>query len=257
MALSSGHRRLCDSVRRLLRSTQQWRRTLEELADELASVGPNPFAGEYGMAGRELPTPPAGDRIDDEVRQHPWIDWSNHRLSPRRVLARVLFPREFNRQLDQRPTKADVELELIDSLVESHGRALPSAISSLDITIDRLGGRRYYRGIVEKWAGGEFVATRKESAEISEYSYVADGREVTVRFRVKGDQHSLPVAASSLVAKFLREEAMQHFNDYWRSIVPDLRPTAGYPTDARRFYAAIEPHLPKLGLAQEDVWRRK
>ena len=35
------------------------------------------------------------------------------------------------------------------------------------------------------------------------------------------------------------------------------RPTAGYPVDAKRFFAEIKPAMAKLGLTDDQVWRKK
>ena len=50
---------------------------------------------------------------------------------------------------------------------------------------------------------------------------------------------------------------MGEFNAYWRRHVPDLKPTAGYPGDAARFFAAIRPLLHGLGIAEESLWRER
>jgi hypothetical protein len=50
---------------------------------------------------------------------------------------------------------------------------------------------------------------------------------------------------------------MAEFNGFWREQVPGLRPTAGYPADARRFYEAIRPAAERLGIPEAALWRRK
>jgi ribonuclease HII len=77
---------------------------------------------------------------------------------------------------------------------------------------------------------------------------------VEVQFHVGAEQF-LSVALASMVSKYLRELAMQAFNEFWRRHVPDLRPTAGYPTDARRFKQAIEPMCKQLGIDDRLLWR--
>ena len=42
-----------------------------------------------------------------------------------------------------------------------------------------------------------------------------------------------------MTSKYLRELAMKAFNAFWCDRVPGLPPTAGYPTDAKRFYHDI------------------
>lgn len=47
----------------------------------------------------------------------------------------------------------------------------------------------------------------------------------------------LPVALASMIAKYVRELAMHRFNRYWSKRMPELKPTAGYTLDARRWLA--------------------
>ena len=61
---------------------------------------------------------------------------------------------------------------------------------------------------------------------------------VEFRFQPKGERH-LPTALASMTAKYLRELAMRPFNAFWQRHVPGLAPTAGYPSDSRRFWNEI------------------
>ena len=38
-------------------------------------------------------------------------------------------------------------------------------------------------------------------------------------------------------------------------LAPFSAPTAGYPSDAPRYFEAIRPALAKLGIPEDDVWR--
>ena len=58
-----------------------------------------------------------------------------------------------------------------------------------------------------------------------------------------------------MASKYLRETAMLAFNRFWCAQVPELRPTAGYPLDARRFKTQIEPAQRAMGLDDRMVWR--
>ena len=42
-----------------------------------------------------------------------------------------------------------------------------------------------------------------------------------------------------MTAKYLRELAMRPFNAFWQRHVPELKATAGYNTDALRFFKDI------------------
>jgi hypothetical protein len=80
------------------------------------------------------------------------------------------------------------------------------------------------------------------------------GREIEFRFQPKGERH-LPTALASMTAKYLRELAMRPFNAFWQRHMPALRATAGYPTDAQRFYDDIRPVRRRLKIADRLVWR--
>jgi ribonuclease HII len=101
------------------------------------------------------------------------------------------------------------------------------------------------------------VVTEKESADESRYRVELLNRPVQIAFRPRADGDSVAVALASMLCKYLREVCMRQFNRFWAKHVPGLKPTAGYPSDARRFFAEIQPAMAKLGLTDEQVWRKK
>jgi hypothetical protein len=58
-----------------------------------------------------------------------------------------------------------------------------------------------------------------------------------------------------MVSKYLRELAMRAFNDFWCARVPELKPTAGYPSDSRRFKKQISAVQTALGIDDRVLWR--
>ena len=62
---------------------------------------------------------------------------------------------------------------------------------------------------------------------------------------------------ASMVCKYLREVGMKEFNDFWSRHVPGLNPTAGYPEDAKRYYAAIRDAMVELKIDEATIWRMK
>jgi hypothetical protein len=60
-----------------------------------------------------------------------------------------------------------------------------------------------------------------------------------------------------MTAKYLRELAMHQFNRFWRERIPGLKPTQGYPLDARRFRAEIAELQRNLGIADDILWRER
>jgi hypothetical protein len=77
---------------------------------------------------------------------------------------------------------------------------------------------------------------------------------VDIRF-VAGGEQFLPAALASMVSKYLRELAMLALNRYWCGVVSGLKPTAGYPTDARRWLADVDTAKKKLQIDDHLLWR--
>ena len=173
------------------------------------------------------------------------------------IRAAVLFPERFNARLASLGNKAAVELAEVAALLDwglnLHAPDRASAV------VDRLGGRKFYRGLLEGLDPGAFFARSAlvavcERSDRSDYRLPhADGRVWDFSFRTKADRDCLPVALASMAAKLLRECCMAGFNAHWRRLLPDLRPTAGYPSDAQRFRAQTEHLWP----AVEQVWRSR
>ena len=101
------------------------------------------------------------------------------------------------------------------------------------------------------------VFTIEEGLLRSVYRVFGLGRELRLLFQPRADTEHLCVALASMTSKYLREVLMLEFNSFWKEHVPDLKPTAGYPGDAARFFQAIRPMLDKLGLNEDCIWRRK
>jgi hypothetical protein len=59
-----------------------------------------------------------------------------------------------------------------------------------------------------------------------------------------------------MTAKYVRELAMQAFNEFWSERVPGLVATAGYPVDAGRWRAAAADAIRAAGVADDSLWRR-
>jgi ribonuclease HII len=162
----------------------------------------------------------------------------------------------FNALLDRWDSKSAV---LERGVIALLSRALASLEGDEPVTcvIDKQGGRNYYAAMVQTALPNGRVTPLCESAGISDYTVQGLGREVRLMFLPRADAGSLPVALASMVAKYLREVFMRQFNRFWLGHVPDVKPTAGYPGDAQRFYDAIRPTMERLGIAESQVWRRK
>jgi hypothetical protein len=65
------------------------------------------------------------------------------------------------------------------------------------------------------------------------------------------------VALASMTAKYVRELLMDRFNRFWQHHAPDLKPTAGYVQDGRRFLAEIDPLIQSLGIDRRQLIRQR
>lgn len=168
----------------------------------------------------------------------------------------LVFPRRFNRLLSKLDNKACVQrsalLPIIRQLISE-----PNAPASIRIVVDRLGGRKFYRLLVEEIAGDAFVMTSIETESVSRYVFEFNSREVEITFAVGADAFSLPTALASIVAKSLRECSMAGFNAFWSRRVPGIRPTAGYPGDAQRFRKEVRPQLKEHNVKPAEFWRAR
>jgi len=123
---------------------------------------------------------------------------------------------------------------------------------AVHVTMDQHGGRRYYADLLAGVFPMGHVKTIEEAPGVSRYRLQPShtgrmagptrGRRAHLRLTVRPrcERWSLPVALASMAAKYVRELHMRQFNAYFRSLVPNLKPTAGYGRDAWRFLAEVE-----------------
>ena len=158
----------------------------------------------------------------------------------RGLRARVVTEGEFNELVGRIGNKAAFGLECIGAALRRiFSRSGGGEVLAL---VDRQGGRTRYGRFLWKALSPRRVAVIVESEERSAYRVEgADGAVMTVHFTVEGEKGALPVALASMAAKYLRELHMGLLNRYFSEKVgPELKPTAGYAKDARRFLADIE-----------------
>lgn len=161
----------------------------------------------------------------------------------------IIMPRQFNQLTEQYDSKAAVPLTCIKELVAR----LPTD-ERVEITIDRLGGRQHYLQQVRQWFPDSSVSVISETARCSRYQ-VDDC--ITIQFLVQADQQSFSVALASLLSKYWRELLMLQFNDWFAAQLPNIKPTAGYPVDASRFWNDIEPLRNNHRFVVKDWWRER
>lgn len=169
--------------------------------------------------------------------------------------AHVMPERQFNDMVSRTRNKASTSFHW----VASHIHTLLQRFSDQNLVIvcDRQGGRENYapllRLMFEDWA----LEIVQETPPRAEYRLVNGPRSARIIFCEKAETIALPVAAASMLAKYLREALMRRFNQYWQRQMPDLSPTAGYYTDGWRFLKQIEPIRTRLRIADEQLIRSR
>ena len=165
----------------------------------------------------------------------------------------IVFPKRFNESIEQFGNKASCltaeSLGLIKSLMDL---TQADANDQFDIRCDKHGGRNRYAAAIQQHFPTSNVIVKNETRPNSRYEF-QDGK-ATIEFNSKGESW-LPIALASMCAKYVREIYMQRWNRYWQVHLPHLKPTKGYPVDAKRFKKDIASQQKKLGISDADIWR--
>jgi ribonuclease HII len=229
------------------------------LADLLGCVCPaakDDLAGECWYTGTTpLPVEVTADALAAGAERLAWTSAAAG-LTWGLVRSVVVCPLRFNAVLDRWGSKGVVLglglAELLGDAREPAGDAEP-----VSYVIDKHGGRNCYAPMLQQALPDGLVVVEEEGRERSVYRVAGLPRPVRLTIAPRADSAHLCVALASMVSKYLRELFMMEFNRFWQAHQPGLRPTAGYPGDAARFFADIGTAVRRLGLAADAVWRRK
>ena len=167
------------------------------------------------------------------------------------VACRLLHPAAFNALLDTGLNKSDILSRTTLELAAELRATAPGEIAV--VWCDRHGGRKSYAALVGRHFAEPLVRTLVETAASSVYEI--DAASVRIEFTVGGEAR-VPVALASMTAKYVRELAMAAFNAHWTTLEPGLRPTAGYPLDARRWREEAAAILARFAIPPDTLWRR-
>ncbi|MEO0475076.1 MAG: hypothetical protein AAF085_03770 [Planctomycetota bacterium] len=163
-----------------------------------------------------------------------------------RFATEVIYEDEFNHKVGLTRSKASVSFTAVAShllkLMEDFGEHHPH------VAVDRQSGRTRYRDLLGQVFEGAEINVLAEGNKASVYEVVAGKRKMFISFLVEAEQQHMPVALASMNAKLTRELLMQRFNAYFQAIAPDVKPTAGYGSDANRWRDDILAHLQKTGV---------
>ena len=117
---------------------------------------------------------------------------------------------------------------------------------TLQIIVDRQGGRTAYRQPLQRMFPQMDIAIIKEEPSISSYELTDGDRKMRLHFTIKADDNFLPVALASMASKYIREIMMEVLNDHFVDTHSKANPntplkrTAGYWQDGLRFIKDLE-----------------
>jgi hypothetical protein len=231
-------------------------------------------------AGDELPLPL--DAIAEEICQLAEAlrkTCSDGGVELLAIRAKLIYPAQFNELIDCHGTKgaalSHVTLELVREVVDlasengnveatyAGGEDAPARAITSDshplptyISLDKHGGRNRYAAILQHHFPDSWIETIDEGRSASRYRWTHREAPMEAIFRV-GCEELLPTALASMTAKYHRELAMRAFNAFWTARLPGLKPTAGYPNDAKRFRIEIEQLQRELGIDDRVIWRNR
>jgi len=234
-----------------------------------------------GCLGELIAVLGAGTLVDVELA--PWIEADNEGMSRPLVSSRatlvqslarrpfvptvaawriaavasvVVGPAQFNDGLTVHGSKAAVHYLAFDRLLQLIWERAADGERTF-VLGDKHGGRHFYLQSLYQSFPEAWIDRGPEGPDLSQYTIRENGRKIEVRLVPRADQSDGLVALASMVSKAVRELWMDVFNAYWHARVPELRPTAGYPTDAARFRRAIEPVALAQGHDPALWWRIK
>jgi hypothetical protein len=172
------------------------------------------------------------------------------------IHAVVVGPSRFNTELAAMGSKSQVHFAAFARLLRRAWERAADGVPT-SVTGDKHGGRHYYLEPLARAFEGAWIDRGPERAASSRYTIRDRDRRLDLRLIPKADRSDGLVALASIVSKTVRELWMDGFNAYWCARVPGLRPTAGYPLDARRFRNAIEGAAATEGCDPACWWRSR
>lgn len=181
------------------------------------------------------------------------------------IRSELVFPERFNDAVEASGSKgvflSDTTMKLIVHFwdeIQSQTSKEPQAenVPEVRVFCDKHGGRNFYLPTLMEFFPNLPFCVVQEGRAFSEYVHYGRHTALRIRFQAKGEA-LLPVALASMVSKYLREISMERFNLWWRRILPEIHPTAGYPLDAKRFREEISEKMAELGLDWRAMWRNR
>jgi hypothetical protein len=174
---------------------------------------------------------------EEESPELPEVDG----LRSLRIEAVVLDPPRFNRSVTRSGNKSELLFASLVELIERIG-------VGGEWHIGKHGGKKFYADDFQQAFPMTPIERLSETPECSAYRIAHPDVEGSYTFWMDAENRRFEIGLASMVAKYLREVGMIAFNRFWQEHVEDLKPTAGYYEDGRRFLEEIEPARAELGI---------
>ena len=231
-------------------------KTLSELVEMVMPSAEKDFLQRhFWLKGRAvtLPLTPsnAQDEITSELRDRFSEACSRCGVKLNQIRSTILLPPEFNAGVEQHGNKATL---LSDRTLRLASDLMLHRSDDILIQCDKHGGRSYYMPMITKALTDCHVEIVTEFPAQSVYKWKQSKRDFEIRFTAKGEGQ-LPVALASMVSKYVREVFMVAWNDFWIEQIPSIKPTKGYPQDAKRFLDEINDIVESKRLSRSDFVR--
>ena len=229
-------------------------RTLREMLGVVAPEATADLDRIPWYAARDVPLPSSDEVGDIDTRANKVRrDAESNRVAMLGVYCEPLTADRYNRLVAGTRNKAVVALgmalRIIDLVTRSAGE------ETVRVCVDRQGGRTHYRESLMTAMPDCELQIIEESPERSAYQLVAAARRCRIEFVAGGEEHHFVVALASVYSKYLRELYMRLFNGFWCEAAPDLRPTAGYYTDAPRWLGDADEVIRRLSVDRRVLVR--
>jgi ribonuclease HII len=210
-----------------------------------------PLSTEPWYAQADLPLPQKADTESMQAAAKSLLDGC--RTAGIRLLelrSEIISPERFNALCEMHGNKATALSQTTLGLIRSVWN--PDSDEATLIVGDKHGGRNRYDELIDQQLDGQMILRLGEGRERSTYRVGS----TELRFQMRAESH-FPVAVSSMVCKYVRELAMELFNQFWQQHQPGLKPTKGYPVDAKRFREDIASTQQALSISDRILWRNR
>ncbi len=225
----------------MIGQTGQPPKSLRELLRRIAPSAGDMMQGYRWYANADPSLPRQAGAEDLSLRARGAAEAMTRRgITLEAIRAEPVFVGQYNRLIRSTRNKAVASFGITARLLDYVFRTYAGNAEPTHIVVDRQGGRTRYIRPLQRIFDGAQIKIVEESERQSTYIVRDGNRSAEIRFCTKAESDSLPVALASMVSKYLRELFMELLNKWWAERIADLKPTAGYYTDGKRFLKDID-----------------